>query len=238
MDVVFGPEQPVTLGRTSGPGGEVLLRRRGSVEELVVDGVFAMDSAETSSELELGRLASGATRVLVGGLGLGYTVAAVLQQADASPSSPCPVAVDVVELEPALVGWARSGLTPTLHRVGADPRVRLHVADVAAVLAGRAGPVGPWDAILLDVDNGPDFLLHPANDALYGEAGVRAAYERLAPGGTLAVWCQGPAPALLAAMRQVAPPAQERRYAVQRGTRSFSYVICTLTRSGAGREHG
>lgn len=227
-----GPEELVTLGRAETPRGEVVLRRRGSgagaVEELVVNGTFAMDSTETHSERELGRIAAGAPRVLVGGLGLGHTVVAVLDEADRLGLA---VVVDVVELEPALVTWAREGRTVTLARVAADPRVRLHVSDVATVLAGlRRGPDGPWDAILLDVDNGPDFLVHAANEVLYAEPGLRAAYARLAPGGVLAIWCQAPSPSLLAALRRVAERAEETRHTVQREGRTFTYAVATLRR--------
>ena len=228
------PEPLVTLARASGPLGEVLLRRRAGVEELIVDGVFAMDSAQTSSERALGRLAAGAPQVLVGGLGLGYTVAAVLERADRSSAA---VQVDVVELEPALVTWAQAGVTPTLGQVAADPRVRLHVGDVSMTLAGRRqGPYGPWDAIVLDVDNGPDFLIHPGNEALYGEAALAQAHRQLRPGGTLAVWCQAQAPGLLAAMTRVSPSARELLCPVQRGERRFSYAIYTLTRAVGGLE--
>lgn len=221
-------DQPVTLGRAEGPYGEVVLRRRGEVEELVVDGSFAMDSAEVSSEVALGRFAVGAARVLVGGLGLGYTVASVLDDADRTGSL---ARVDVVELEPTLVAWAESGLTRTLARVAADPRVRLHVADVSQVLTGAApAPLGPWEAILLDVDNGPDFVLHADNAALYDEGSLRTAYEQLLPGGTLAIWCQGPSPDLLATLRRIGPAVTEHLHHVQRGQRRFAYAICTLTR--------
>ena len=226
----------MTLGRASSPRGEVLLRRRGdgpgAVEELVVNGTFAMDSRETHSERELGRIAAGAPRVLVGGLGLGWTVAAVLDEADRGGQA---VVVDVVELEPALVAWAEEGRTDTLARAAADPRVRLHVGDVADVLAGRApggdgAPAGPWDAVLLDVDNGPDFLIHDGNAALYAEPGLRDAYARLAPGGVLAIWCQGPSPALLAALRSVDPSATEILHDVTREGRSFTYAVVTVRR--------
>lgn len=221
-------DEPVTLGRASTPRGEVVLRRSGDVEELVVNGAFAMDSTETHSERELGRIAGGARRVLVGGLGLGYTVAAVLDEAD---ERGIPVILDVVELEEALVAWAREGRTSTLARAASDPRVRLHVGDVAAVLGSRqATPAGPWDAILLDVDNGPDFLIHAQNDALYAEPALRAAHARLAPGGVLAVWCQAPSRPLLEALRRVDPSAQETRHTVRRESRTFTYAIETVRR--------
>jgi spermidine synthase len=193
-----------------------------------VNGAFAMDSTETHSERELGRIAAGAPRVLVGGLGLGHTVVAVLDEADRLGLT---VGVDVVELEGDLVAWAREGRTTTLARVAADARVRLHVDDVAAVLAGAgSGPGGPWDAILLDVDNGPDFLIHAQNDALYAEPALRTAYARLAPGGVLAIWCQAPSPALLASLRRVDPSAHESRHTVQREGRTFTYAIDTVRR--------
>lgn len=225
-------DEPVTLGRAETPRGEVVLRRRGSaaegIEELVVNGAFAMDSTETHSERELGRIAAGAPRVLVGGLGLGHTAVAVLDEADRLDLA---VSVDVVELEAALVTWAREGRTATLARVAADPRVRLHVGDVATVLAGlRRGPTGPWDAILLDVDNGPDFLIHAQNDVLYAEPGLRNAYARLAPAGVLAIWCQAPSPQLLAALRRIDASAQESRHTVQREGRTFTYAIETVRR--------
>ena len=227
-------DSPRVLGRGEGPHGTLLLRERqtddGLVHELVVNGVFAMDSAETASERQLAgfaRTAAPARRVLVGGLGLGYTAAAVLEE-DAGAVS----RVDVVELEPQLVDWARAGLTPVLARVAGDPRTRLHVADVAAVLRGTAGPAGPWDAILLDVDNGPDFLIHDANAALYHPSTLHAAHDRLADGGVLAIWCQGPAPGLLAALDTVGGTTGQHRYAVEREGRRFNYVICTVTRGG------
>ena len=225
-------DTPVTLGRATSPHGEVVLRRRGpevgGVEELVVDGTFAMDSTETHSEAELGRIAGGAPRVLVGGLGLGYTVAAVLDEADRLGYD---VLVDVVELEPALLTWAREARTHTLGRVAADPRVRLHRADVATVLSGAGpAPAGPWDAILLDVDNGPDFLIHAGNEALYAAAGLRSAYACLAPAGVLAVWCQAPSAPLLAALRGLDPSAEETHHRVQRGERTFTYAIATVRR--------
>jgi spermidine synthase len=219
--VTWLPDEPVTLGRATGPHGEVLLRRRGAVEELVVNGVFAMDSSETRTERELARLARGAARVLVGGLGLGYTAAELLDGDVA--------VLDVVELEDCLVRWAGQGLTPTLDRVARDPRVRLWTADVAAVLDGRTDqPAGPWDAVLLDVDNGPDFLIHDANAALYAEPALRTAYAGLAPGGVLALWSQGRSPALLAALTDLGGAVAEHAFAVRREGRDLEYVVYTV----------
>lgn len=220
-----------TVGRHEGPRGEVALRRRTGVtpeiEELIVNGVFAMDSAETFTEQQLAELALSGQRcssVLVGGLGLGYTAAALLAGGVDR--------LDVVEIEGCLVEWAYARLTPTLAAVAADPRVRLHTADISAVLAGRGGPTGPWDAIVLDVDNGPDFLIHDANAALYAAPSLAAAYARLTPGGTLAIWCQGPAPELLAALRRISGTADSHPYRRVRQGRELAYVIYTVTSSG------
>lgn len=219
-----------TLARYAGPRGEVALQRRiddgHCIEELIINGVFAMDSSETSTEYLLAELAltSGhAHRVLIGGLGLGYTVAAI--------SAENVDAIDVVEIEPCLIDWSQRGITTTLAAAASDPRVRLHAGDVRRVLEGlNDGPVGPWDAIVLDVDNGPDFLIFDENRELYTDASLRVAYQQLAPGGSLAIWCQRPAPALLATLRGIAPSVAEHIIEVSRGQRSFSYAIYTLSR--------
>ena len=156
----------VTLARADTPHGEVALRRRGAVLELVVDGAFAMDTVDTSTEVALAERAlrrhRSPHRVLVGGLGLGMTARAVL-------ADPRVRHADVVELAPPLVGWARSGLVPELAGLEGE-RCTLHVADVLDVLARRRAPRGPWDVVLLDVDNGPDFLVHASNAPLYAAA--------------------------------------------------------------------
>lgn len=218
---------PETIGRHNGPRGEVVLRRRGTgddaVDELIVNGAFAMDSAETGSEQALADHAWPGATVLVGGLGLGFTVTALLDGRVGS--------VDVVEIEDALVEWAYEGATPRLGRVARDPRVRLWVADVRTVLiesSARTEPTGPWDVILLDVDNGPDFLIHADNAALYGAEALRSAYRRLTSGGVLAIWCQGAHAGLWAEMQALSPTAREERHVVRRGRHRIAYVIYTV----------
>ena len=225
-----------TIARHTGPRGEVVLRRRlGTgvpVEELIINGVFAMDSSDRSSESLLGELVlprDQARRVLVGGLGLGYTAAAI--------SAKKVDVIEVVEIEQCLIDWAHQGLTATLAKLASDPRVRLHAADVRLVLDGRSdGPVGPWDAIVVDVDNGPDFLIHDENEALYTEAGMQAAYDQLTERGMLAIWCQSVAPDLRAVLERVAPPVREHIIEVDRGVRSFRYAIYTVSRLADSRE--
>jgi len=231
IDLVPDPEEVRTLARAAGTSGDVALRRRtgagGTVDELIVNGTFAMDSAEVSTEIALARMATQPDgTVLVGGLGLGFTVAELLRSTVRE--------IDVVELEGCLIDWARAGVTDLLGRVASDPRTRLHVADVADVLTGAPGGPIPsdqqWDAILLDVDNGPDFLIHDANARIYRADLLDAAARRLAPGGTLALWCQGPAPELAQALRDIGGRVEGQVIEVLRDGRWLAYAIYSLIR--------
>ncbi len=229
---------PVTLGREDTAHGEVVLRRRGEVLELVVDGAFAMDTVDVTTEVLLAEAALGChpapVRVLVAGLGLGFTARAVL-------ADPRVERVDVVELAAPLVRWSRAGLVAELAGLESH-RCRLHVADIADVLVGgAAAPVGPWDVVLLDVDNGPDFLVHAANAALYQPAGLACARAALAPGGLLAIWSSHLAPGLVAALDTVAQDGdvvQEQVRRVERGGRQLDYALYLLNRSAVPSARG
>jgi spermidine synthase len=222
------------LGRASGAHGEVVLRRRtgadgGTHLELVVDGVFAMDDVDTSTERllateTLGRCPGDGLRVLVGGLGLGWTAATAL-------ADPRVAAVEVVELQPALVGWAARGLLPSLTGLS-DRRLRLRVGDVAGELAAATDR---WDAVLLDVDNGPGFLVHVSNAGLYRPAGLASALAALHPGGVLGIWSSDPAPQLLTALTDLpgAVDAEQVLLPVERDGRRYDYAIL-LARRAAG----
>ena len=143
-------------------------------------------SEEALAELGCARLASVAgARVLVGGLGMGFTLAASLQAVPAS------AAVTVAELIPAVVDWNRGPLGDCAGRPLDDRRTRVHIGDVADLVAGSDNA---FDAILLDVDNGPEGLTQVDNQRLYSAAGLRALHRALGPEGTLAVWSAGPDP--------------------------------------------
>jgi spermidine synthase len=225
----------VTVAREATTHGEVALRRRGEVLELVVDGAFAMDTVDTSSEVALAERAlarhPAPQHVLVGGLGLGMTARAVL-------ADPRVGHVDVVELAAPLVQWARRAVVPELAGIEGD-RCSLHVADVLEVMAAsatggaRTPPSGPWDVVLLDVDNGPDFLVHVSNAALYTPAGLAGARSALRPGGLLVVWSSHVAPTLLSALRAVADDTdavEEEVVGVEREGRSLQYALYSLAR--------
>ena len=219
------------LGRATGAHGEVLLRRRtpddGAAHlELVVDGVFAMDDVDTSTERALAtealrRCAGDRLRVLVGGLGLGWTAATALAE-------PRVAAVDVVELQPALAGWAREGLLPALP--AGDPRLRLVTADVAVHLAATTDA---YDAVLLDVDNGPAFLVHGTNAGLYEPAGLATALAALRPGGVLAIWSSDPVPELVERLAALpgATGTEHLVLPVERDGRRYEYAIALARRA-------
>jgi len=220
------------LGRAAGAHGEVLLRRRRSTgaTELIVDGVFAMDDVDTSTERALAtealrRCPGAELRVLVGGLGLGATAAAVLAE-------PRVAAVEVVELQPALVAWAGDGLLPGLPPT-AGQRLTRTVADVADVLAESPST---WDTVLLDVDNGPAFLVHQSNAGLYSAAGLASALGALRPGGVLAIWSSDPAPELADRLRALpgCGEVEHLLFPVQRDGHRFDYAIVLARRAPAG----
>jgi spermidine synthase len=177
-----------TVDRAQAPDGtELVLARRGDEWVVRADGRVLMSSRVHGSEealatLALDRVARPRT-VLVGGLGLGFTLRAALDRL------PADARAIVVELVPALAAWNRGPLAALAGRPLDDPRVRLQLGDVRARIAEARGA---FDAILLDVDNGPAAVANAANDALYGDRGVRACRDALRQGGVLAVWSAGP----------------------------------------------
>jgi spermidine synthase len=184
------------LARAVSERGELVLRRRDDgALELRVNGVFVMDDQETSSEQLLASAALEAVRhpdrVLVGGLGLGYTVRALL--ADSRLGQ-----VIVAEIEPDVVSWMRSGLVPSILD---DPRVGVVVGDVRTVVMDL--PDASVDAILLDVDNGPDFLVYNENSAIYSPDFLITCRTKLRAGGVLTVWSSSASTALEAAVSSV-----------------------------------
>ena len=215
-----------TIARAESAAGEVALRRRGDVVELIVGGVFVMDTVDVSTELELATVTLARhprpRRVLVGGLGLGFTTATVLADERVE-------ALVVAELAGPLIEWARAGLLPVSGL--RDPRITFRHADVAEVL--RDGQTD-WDVILLDVDNGPGFLVRPENAELYARAGLGAAAASLGPGGMLAIWSSHRAPGLHRALDslEVGPVAEVVRD-VHRDGREFEYAIYLVTRTTA-----
>ncbi|HEY1135766.1 MAG TPA: hypothetical protein VGE77_14415 [Nocardioides sp.] len=209
------------VARATSPRGEVVLRRReDGAHELRVNGVFVMDTVETTSERLLAEAALAVSaapeRVLVGGLGLGYTAHSVL--ADRRVTH-----LDVVEIEPAVAAWMRDGTVPHGPALLADGRLRVVEADVAAVLEEAAD--ASYDLVLLDVDNGPDNLVHGENAALYTAPALGVVARVLRPGGTVVVWSASRSPALTDALTAVFGAAEEREVAVPAHGRVGSYWL-------------
>lgn len=165
-------------------GGELRLLRCGSAysihfgdEELM--GSEAFQSEQALASLALGRLGRQCDRILIGGLGMGFTLRAALELLPASST------VVVAELVPKVVTWATGLLAHLFDGALADPRVSVEIRDVHDIIDDVSEA---FDSILLDVDNGPDGFIQLANERLYSNWGLRAAYAALRPGGVLAVW--------------------------------------------------
>ena len=207
------------------PGrGELVLRRRAEEDgsttlELRANGVFVMDTRETTSERALAREALARHdcpgHVLVGGLGLGFTLAEVLAE-------PRVRRVVVAEIEPALVGWLLDGTVPDGPALLADPRVQTRIADVADVISEAEQA---FDLVLLDVDNGPAYLVHDANSALYGPHLLRQTRRALNPDGLCVIWSADFDQALHDAMVEVFGDAEATAYDVDLQGRAERYWL-------------
>jgi spermidine synthase len=168
---------------------QLTLYRRGDEYSIQVDGEELMNSHVHCSEEALGRIACtrvagrSAARILVGGLGMGFTLRAALVHLRADAQ------VTLAELAPAVVRWNREYLGNLAGCPLDDERVTVHEGDVAELIAADALA---WDAIILDVDNGPEGFTRGENDRLYGRSGLAVAGRALRPGGVLAVWSASP----------------------------------------------
>lgn len=212
------------VARAQSARGEVVLRRRleehaADTLELRVNGVFVMDTRETTTEIELAaaalELVEEPRDVVVAGLGLGFTTQRVL-------ADPRVERVRVVEIEEAVVGWMRDGTIPHGPALLADRRVQIVNADIVTAVAEATST---YDLVLLDVDNGPGFLVHDVNADLYESAFLTRVREIVKPGGAVVVWSADPAPELAAAMEEVFGNCTEHRYDVLLQERSEQYLL-------------
>ncbi|MCA0341811.1 MULTISPECIES: spermidine synthase [unclassified Shinella] len=190
------------LDRATIPGdaGELRLKQRGSEFSIMLGSTELMNSRLSGSEEALAALSceriAGRKNpgMLVGGLGMGFTLRAALAQL------PQDARVVVAELVPAVVEWARGPLADLHGGTLDDPRVDIHLGDVGALIRSKKAA---YDAILLDVDNGPDGLTRASNDNLYSHDGLRAAKTALRPNGVLALWSSAPDRAFTRRLREV-----------------------------------
>ncbi|MDR7252540.1 spermidine synthase [Nocardioides sp. BE266] len=216
--------ETVEIARAETERGDVVLRRRPSpagadILELRVNGVFVMDTLETTSEIELAaqalELVDEPTAVLIGGLGLGFTLQRVL-------ADPRVERAVVVEIEQPLIDWMRGGTVPHGPSILADQRATIVNADIAMAIAEARST---YDLVLLDVDNGPGYLVHQSNEAVYEEQFLHRCRDLLSPGGVLVIWSGNEAPELLWAMREVFGSAEEQRHDVLLQDRPEGYYL-------------
>jgi len=220
-----------TIGEARAPDGTAMvLARRGDEWVVRVGGRVLMSSRQHGSEEALAALAleraERRRRVLVGGLGLGFTLRAALDRL------PADAKVTVAELTPALVEWNRGAAGALAGRPLDDPRVIVHGGDVLARVSEARGS---YDAILLDVDNGPSAAnaVHAGNERLYGEAGIAACARALAEGGVLAVWAMQDDAGYVARLRRAGLEA-EARGAPARGAAGGTRHVVFLARKPGG----
>jgi len=207
-----------------GEAGEIRLLRRGDEYSIMLGNNELMNSRVSGSEealaaLSCARIAGHSRpRLLIGGLGMGFTLRAAL--AALRPDAE----IVVAELIPAVIGWARGPLAHIFGDSLTDPRVRIVEADVADLIGGARSC---YDAILLDVDNGPDGLTRDANDGLYGRAGIDKARAALRPGGIFAIWSAAPNRAFAQRLRGAGLQVEEiaaRAHGARGGARHVIWI--------------
>jgi spermidine synthase len=219
------------IDSTPVPGAEVELRlkRRGTEFSMMLGSNELMNSRLSGSEEALATLACRtiervkAPHLLIGGLGMGFTLRAAL--AVLGPEA----RIMVAELVPAVIAWARGPLAGIFGDSLTDPRADVRSADVVDVIRSHASV---FDAILLDVDNGPEGLIRKANDALYDLRGLKAIRRALRPSGVLAVWSSGPNPAFSKRLRDASFTVNEvavRATAKRSGARHVIWFATKLS---------
>jgi len=193
------PWEKIDTARIPGTEDELRLMRRGREFSIKLGTNELMNSRLSGSEAALATLAAkriekvAKPRVLIGGLGMGFTLRAALAVFGSGAQ------IVVAELVPAVVSWARGPMAEIFGDCLDDPRVSIREVDVAQEIERH--PLA-FDAILLDVDNGPEGLTRKANDALYDVGGLRIAHTALRQGGVLAVWSSGPHPKFSSTLRR------------------------------------
>ncbi len=210
-------------------GGELRLRRRGAEFAIMLDGNQLMSNRLSATEQALATIACEKFRtakrphILIGGLGMGFTLRAALTVLGPQAR------IAVAELVPAVVAWARDPMAEMFGGCLDDARVTIHKTDVGDLIrTGRSA----YDAILLDVDNGPEGLSRKANDRLYDQNGLRAAYAALRPGGVLAIWSSKPNPDFTVLLRKTGFDVKEIPLRAQGPRGGARHFIWTATRAG------
>ena len=210
-------------------GVELRLMRRGNEFSIMLGSNELMNSRLSGSEEALADLAAeklegrGQARMLIGGLGMGFTLRAALKALGQDAS------ITVAELVPQVIEWAKGPMAAVFDGCLEDPRVSLHPGDVGELIRASEGG---WDAILLDVDNGPDGLTQQGNDALYSAQGLAFAHRALSPGGVFSVWSSAPDPAFTRRLKQAGFDVTEVPTRASTKKRGARHMIWVATRPG------
>jgi len=216
------------------PGGkeELRLMRRGAEFSIMLGHTELMNSRLSGSEEALATLSCARicqrrnAHILIGGLGMGFTLRAALGAA--APDA----RITVAELVPAVTAWARGPMADLYGSSLDDPRVTLHEGDVGQVIrSGRSA----YDAILLDIDNGPSGLTRAANDSLYDAIGLSLAQAALRPGGVLAIWSAAPDQHFTKLLRKMGFAVEEHRVRAKAGGSGARHVIWLASVETASR---
>lgn len=213
----------LTLDTTETPDGSMLsLAQRGEEFVIRASGQVLMSSRQHGSEEALAQVACKALRgrpqpsLLIGGLGMGFTLRAALDLL------PAHARVTVAELVPAIVQWNQGPLSKLANNPLEDPRVEVAIADVRQVINQHPQS---FDAIALDVDNGPQALTTPANQPLYFERGLQSVRRALRPGGMLTVWSAAEDPAFVQRLRKAGFRVSLERPTIRGGKRGGRHVL-------------
>jgi len=221
------PWSVLDTAQVPGGGGELRLKQRGAEFSIMLDHDELMNSRLSGSEEALATIACEkirrhkTPRILIGGLGMGFTLRAALVALGPDAR------IVVAELVPAVVAWARGPMAEVFGTSLTDPRIGIREADVGEVIRSNAAG---FDAILLDVDNGPEGLTRKANDALYDLKGLGGARAALRPGGVLAVWSSGPNPKFTWRLRKAGFEVEEVRARANGSRGGARHVIWIATR--------
>jgi spermidine synthase len=203
------PRETVATARI--PGGETLTLVRHGTDHIVMlgrdelMGTRMAFSEQQLAELTLERLGKPDPRLLIGGYGMGFTLRAALERMGPKGE------VTVAEIVPEILDWARGPLAALTGDTLDDPRATIELCDVAALIDDALdGTSRPYDAILLDVDNGPDGIVRTGNERLYTRTGLARARDALALGGLLAVWSAAPDPKFTRRLKDAGFEVEER----------------------------
>lgn len=222
------PWELLSTAEVPGNGGELSLYRRGNEFSIRVNSAELMNSRVHGSEEALAELAckniSGlpSTRILIGGLGMGYTLSAVLNNIEKDSS------ILVAELVPEVVEWNRGPLADLAGHPLNDSRVSVLITDIGKILQEHSQA---YDAILLDVDNGPDGLTRKDNNWLYSPAGLNASFNTLKPSGVLAVWSAAPDNAFTRRLKNAGFNVEEIRTRARKSGKGGRHTIWIASRN-------